>query len=85
MSYPNGLTDAYEWLVLHKNPAISTGDGILDGWSILWGLTPNVDPTGQPNLRANFTFDGTPRLKQVTGIRAETIGPDAEGNILTAH
>jgi hypothetical protein len=83
----DGLTDAYEILVSKTNPnnPSTAGNGILDGWAVLWGLNPNVDATAQTGLRANFTYDPAPQLEQVSGIRGETIGPDPEGNILTAH
>lgn len=79
----DGLTDAYELFVSHTNPnnPSTAGNGILDGWAVLWGLNPNVDASAQSNMRANFSYDGAPRLKQVTGIRSETIGFDGEGNI----
>ncbi|HEV2211499.1 MAG TPA: LamG-like jellyroll fold domain-containing protein [Verrucomicrobiae bacterium] len=41
----DGLTDAYELLVSHTNPnnMFSAGDGIPDGWKVLWTLsTTNI-------------------------------------------
>jgi hypothetical protein len=43
-SYTNGLTDAFEWLVLHQNPADGSQSGIPDGWAVLFGLNP-LDPS----------------------------------------
>jgi Concanavalin A-like lectin/glucanases superfamily len=36
----DGLTDAYELLVSHTSPTnmFSAGDGIPDGWKVLWGI-----------------------------------------------
>jgi hypothetical protein len=48
----NGLTDAYEWLVLHNSPTnySTDGTGMADGWEVLYfghtGINPNGDPDG---------------------------------------
>lgn len=88
-SYNNGLTDAYELLVLHQNPAdgSQTGDGMLDGWKVLWGMNPLINNTAQPSERANYVYDGTGRLETDSGVSSsgfspELFGFDAEGNIL---
>jgi hypothetical protein len=88
-SYGNGLTDAYELLVLHQNPAdgSKSGDGMLDGWKVLWGMNPLINNTAQPSERANYTYDGTGRLETNSGVSysgfsPEGFGFDAEGNIL---
>lgn len=80
-SYTNGLTDAYELLVLHKNPAIPSGDGMLDGWKVLWGMNPNINNSALSTERENYVYDGTGRLKSVSGINAELFNFDPEGNI----
>jgi hypothetical protein len=83
----DGLTDAYELLVSHTNPhkADSSGDGMLDGWKVLWGLNPSINNAAQPGLRSNFTYDPVGRLDLLSGIRGETLTNDFEGNILLAH
>jgi hypothetical protein len=83
----DGLTDAYEILVSKTDPnkADTSGDGILDGWKIMWGLNPHIDNTAQSGERSNFTYDLTGRLNLLTGTRAETIVVDFEGNIQQAH
>jgi hypothetical protein len=82
-SYGNGLTDAYELLVLHQNPAdgSKSGDGMLDGWKVLWGMNPVINNSAQPGERNNYVFDGTGRLETLSGILAEVFTFDAEGNI----
>ncbi len=84
--YGNGLTDAYELLVLHKNPAVPSGDGMLDGWKVLWGMNPAINNSAQPSERYNYTYDGTGRLEtnsgvSYTGLPPELFGFDSEGNI----
>ena len=80
----DGLTDAYELLVSHTDhyKADTSGDGMLDGWKVLWGLNPLVNNPAQTGQRANYTYDPAGWLKQVAGWRGETLGPDAEGNVL---
>lgn len=82
-SYGNGLTDAYELLVLHQNPAngSQSGDGMLDGWKVLWGMNPLSNNSAQASERANYAYDGTGRVESDTGIEAELFGFDNEGNI----
>jgi hypothetical protein len=82
-SYGNGLTDAYERLVLHKNPAVPSGDGMLDGWKVLWGMNPAIDNSAQPGQRANYTYDGTGRLETLSGFFTENNLFDSEGNLTT--
>ncbi len=88
-SYGNGLTDAYELLVLHKNPAnTNSGDGMLDGWKVLWGMNPLINNSAQPSERAAYTYDGTGRLEMnsgvsYTGFSPEVFGFDNEGNIFS--
>ena len=64
----------------HIEPKVC-GDGILDGWKVLWGLNPLLNNPAQPGLRANFMYDGISRLKSDTGIVNEAFGFDAQGNI----
>jgi hypothetical protein len=79
----DGLTDAYELLVSHTNPrkADTSGDGMLDGWKVLWGLNPSVNNPSQSGERCNFTYYLEGWLSGVSGVRAETVGADAEGNL----
>ncbi len=79
----DGLTDAYELLVSHTNPYVSdtSGDGMLDGWKVLWGLNPLINNPDQTSERANYTYDGTGRIQSVSGVLAESFGFDPEGNI----
>ncbi len=67
----------------HTDPykADSSGDGLLDGWEVMWGLNPLVNNTAQSGQRSNFAYDPAAFLRQVTGVRLETIAFDAEGNI----
>jgi hypothetical protein len=69
-------------LVLHTSPkADPSGDGMLAGWKVMWGLNPLVNNTAQPSLRGNFTYDGAGSLEGLTGRRVEAFGFDPEGNI----
>lgn len=79
----DGLTDAYELLVSHSNPnqADSSGDGMLDGWKVLWGLNPSVKNWAQSTQRSNFGYQPQGWLQTVSGVRAESISFDFEGNI----
>jgi len=79
----DGLTDAYERLVSHTNPYVadSGGDGMLDGWKVLWGMNPLTNNPAQSGERDNFVYDGTGRLETVSGVLAEMFNFDAEGNI----
>jgi len=54
----NGLTDAYELLVLHNNPTnFSTdGTGMADGWEVLYFGHIGVSPTGDPDGDGLSTF-----------------------------
>jgi len=83
----DGLTDSYELFVSHTDPnkADTSGDGMLDGWKVLWGLNPLTNHPAQYSERANYYYDPAGRLDQVIGIRAETIGLDGEENVLSAH
>jgi hypothetical protein len=68
----DGLTVAYENLVSHTNPdeADSTGDGMLNGWTVLWDLYPFAiyDQTAFPNaprMRLGYwKFDNTSYTNQ---------------------
>ena len=84
----DGLTDAYERLVSHTNPYVAdtSGDGMLDGWKALWGMSGITNNPAQPSERANYTYDGTGRLEtssgvSYTGFSPEVFGFDSEGNI----
>jgi Concanavalin A-like lectin/glucanases superfamily len=84
----DGLTDAYELLVSHTDPnnPDTSGDGMLDGWKVLWGLNPPANNPAQPSERFNYSYDGTGRLQtnsgvSIIGLSPELFGFDAEGNI----
>jgi hypothetical protein len=79
----DGLTDAYELLITHTSPtnAYSSGSGMLDGWSVVFGLNPNINYTTNAAFLSNYTYDPVWRLKALSGINAEVIGFDPEGNI----
>jgi hypothetical protein len=79
----DGLTDAYENFVSHTDPSKSdtSGDGMLDGWKVLWGLNALANNAAQSGLRANLTYTLTGWLTGVSGILAETVIPDPEGNV----
>jgi hypothetical protein len=83
-SYGNGLTDAYELLVLHNNPSNNnSGDGMLDGWKVLWLMNPLTNNSAVPSERANYVYDGTGRLESLFGTNVEAFTFDAEGSILS--
>lgn len=79
----DGVTDAYEMLVSHTDPhkADTSGDGMLDGWKVYWGLNPLVNNPAQTGQRANFNYYLEGWLSTVSGVRGETVGADAEGNV----
>jgi len=79
----DGLTDAMELLVYKTNPHLSDtlGDGMLDGWKIVWGLNPLIDNTAQTSKRSNYIYDTAGWLRQLTGNRAESLILDREGNV----
>lgn len=78
----DGLTDAYEELVSKTNPfnADTSGDGMLDGWKVEWGLNPLIDNTGVTSQRSNYSYNSVGWLDGLAGSRVETITLDAEGN-----
>jgi len=79
----DGLTDAYEQLVSTTDPhnADTDGDGMLDGWEVMWGTNPLSNEAAQSGKRSNYGYTATDWLNQVSGSRAETIGLDFEGNV----
>jgi hypothetical protein len=79
----DGLTDAFERLVSKTDPnnPNSSGDGMLDGWKVLWGMSPLINNSAQPSERNNYIYDGTGQLEMDSGIENEVFGFDAEGNI----
>lgn len=83
----DGLTDAYERLVSRTDPtkADTIGDGMLDGWKVLWGLDALNDNSLQQTLRSNFGYTPTGWLNAISGIRSETLTNDFEGSILQAR
>jgi len=82
----DGLTDAYEKLVSKTDPhnPDTSGDGMLDGWKVLWGLNPLANNTAQPSERLNYTYNLTDWLDQISGTRSGSVGLDAEGNVQSA-
>jgi hypothetical protein len=76
----NGLVDSGEtdW----RNPDTS-GDGMLDGWKVLWGLNPLVDNAAQPSIRANYSYNLTDWLDTISGVRSGVVDLDNEGNVLS--
>ena len=82
----DGLTDAYELLVSHTNPhkPDTSGDGMLDGWKVLWGLNPTVDNAAQQGTRANYGYNATDWLNSISGARIGSVGLDSEGNVQSA-
>jgi hypothetical protein len=83
----DGLTDAYEKLVSHTDPnnPDTDSDGISDGWEVALGLNPLLNDSAQSGERLNYAYDQAGQLQQVSGVRSETLSPDAEGNILQAQ
>jgi hypothetical protein len=83
----DGLTDAYERLVSKTDPhnPDTGGSGVLDGWSVLWGLNPRADPSSNPNERSNYSYDPVGRLDLLFGARSENLTNDFEGNLLEAQ
>jgi hypothetical protein len=81
----DGLTDAYELLVSKTGPhtADTSGDGMLDGWKVLWGMNPLINNVQQAGQRANYSYSPVGWLEQLTGLHQEAISPDAEGNVLS--
>ena len=80
----DGLTDAFEQLVskTDSNNSDTDGDGMLDGWEIMWGLNPkDLNESDQTGKRINYVYDGTGWLTNLHGIRSEVFGLDAEGNV----
>jgi hypothetical protein len=82
----DGLTDAYEKLVSKTDPhnPDSGGDGMWDGWKVLWGLNPSINNVAQPGTRANYSYNATDWLNSITGWRSGSFSPDNEGNIQSA-
>ena len=77
------MTDAYEFLVSHtdpKNPD-TDGDGLLDGWEVLWGTDPRANSPLQAGQRSNYSYEPTAWLNGITGLRSGSVNSDYEGNI----
>ena len=79
----DGLTDAYEMLVSHTAPhnPCSANDGILDGWKVYLGLNPLVSTSVQSGQESDFSYNLAGWLQGISGVRSETVAPDAEGNV----
>ncbi len=79
----DGLTDAYELLVSHTNPAVgdSDGDGLSDGWEVQQGMNPLWDESAQTSGRRNYQYDGSGWLRAISGAAGEGIILDNEGNV----
>ena len=81
----DGLTDSYELLVSHTDPTKpdTSGDGMLDGWKVMYGLNPLINNAAQTSQRNNYSYDLDDWLYGLTGVKSETLTNDAEGNVLT--
>jgi hypothetical protein len=79
----DGLTDAYENLASKTDPnnPDTSGDGMLDGWKVLWGLNPLANNPAQSGLRLNYGYDGGGWLQTISGVRSGSVSLDAEGNV----
>ena len=79
----DGLTDAYENLVSHTdlNNWDTDGDGISDGDEVALGLNPLSNELSQSGKWSNFTYDHAGQLQSISGVRTETVGADAQGNV----
>jgi hypothetical protein len=83
----DGLTDAYEKLVSHTDPnnPDTDGDGMLDGWEVMWDLNPLSNEAAQSGERSNYAYDPLGWLNTLSGKRAESITLDFEGNVQTSQ
>ena len=81
----DGLTDAYERLVSHTDPhkADTSGDGMLDGWKVVWGLNLQAINTLDVNRRSNYGYNTVGWINEVSGIRIGVISLDSEGNVIS--
>ncbi len=66
----DGLTDAYELLVSKTDPfnPDTDGDGIGDGWEVVWGLNPNNPDTGNTGVSDGYKDadnDGWTTLQEI--------------------
>lgn len=79
----DGLTDAYELLVSKTDPTVADtdGDGLIDGWEIINGLSARADDAANSQLRANYTYDPGGWLTNLFGIESKSFALDAEGNV----
>jgi hypothetical protein len=79
----DGLSDAFERLSSKTNPylADSSGDGMLDGWKLTWGLNLSLDNPGQPAQRANYDYNAATWLDGVSGVLSGSLTLDPEGNV----
>lgn len=79
----DGLSDSFEKLVSKTDPysADSDGDGMLDGWEVMWGYNPLSNDFGQTGQRSNYVYDLAGWLNTIFGVRAETVSLDSEGNV----
>jgi hypothetical protein len=79
----DGLTDAYKIFVLGigtNNPDYN-GDGMLNGWKVLWNLNVLSNNWQQASERSNYSYDPVGEVQQVTGVRSGGITNDPEGNV----
>lgn len=83
----DGLTDAYEKLVSQTDPyhADSVGDGMQDGWRVLFGLDSNTDSSANHDLRNNYEYNAVGWLDSLDGAKGESWGLDFEGNVTSAQ
>jgi hypothetical protein len=84
----SGFTTAYEGLVIQGSP-FNTNNAAIPGspvgWAFSLGLIASQNYLGNSSQRINYTYDPVGRVNLVTGIRAETVTNDAEGNVLSSH
>jgi len=79
----DGLRDLYEILITHTDPhnPDSSGDGMWDGWKVVWWLSPSVKHVSQPTERSNYTYNQADWMQQISGIKNGSVTLDAEGNV----
>jgi len=79
----DSISTAFELLISHTDPnnPDTSGDGMLDGWKVLWGLNALTNNPAQPGLRLNYSYYAGGWLQVVTGIRSGSVTLDAEGNV----
>ena len=89
----DGLTDGAEFFVYHTNRELedTDGDGMLDGWEILYGLNPlandsldDPDEDGIPNVYEQFN-DANPTNSDAASVAILRVDPSASGSNVFAN